>query len=161
MSGKDPAEIPTYRIFLGIGSNIDPERNIPAAINELSRYGAITLRSSNWLSPALGFDGPDFLNSVILILTELHPEKFKSQVINRIEADLGRVRGPNKNAPRTIDLDILLVDDQVYDQEIWNAPHLTVPLSEIHPNLSHPQSGQGISELAQNMIKGGKIAKVS
>lgn len=79
------------------------------------------------------------------------PEEFKSRVIRRIEAELGRVRGTDKNAPRTIDIDILIVDGSVTDKQIWERAHLAVPLSELNYELSDPGSGLHIGPVAERL----------
>jgi 7,8-dihydro-6-hydroxymethylpterin-pyrophosphokinase len=97
--------------------------------------------------------GPDFLNVVILICTTLTPEELKSKVINEIEITLGRERTKNKNAPRTIDIDILIVDEKLYDAEVWKQAHMAVPLAELIPDYAHPVTGETLEHVAQQLAK--------
>ncbi len=109
--------------------------------------------STTWETPPAGEDasGPNFLNAVAIIRTTLEPEILKSQVIRSIEARLGRQRTGSKNAPRTIDLDILRVDNQRFDPQVWELPHLALPLAELFPDLSNPESGETLSQAAARL----------
>lgn len=160
MSGKELVEPPENRLYLGLGSNILPEKNIPAALELLKKHGTLVSQSSLWKSPAVGSAGPDFLNAVVLFLTQLSPDEFKTNVIRKIEADLDRKRGVDKNAPRTIDIDILIVNDEVVDDDVWESPHIIMPLAEIHPELYHPISGKKIADISHNLGNRGKITKL-
>lgn len=81
-------------------------------------------------------------------MTDLPAEQLKDTVLRPIEKQLGRLRGPDRFAPRTIDLDILIYAAETLDPDIWNLAYLAVPLSEIMPDLRHPQTGEALSEVA-------------
>jgi 2-amino-4-hydroxy-6-hydroxymethyldihydropteridine diphosphokinase len=145
--------------FLGLGSNIDPERNLKAAIRHLSTIGNINAVSSIWETAPLGFpDQPNFLNGVIALETPLTLEALSSEEIPRIERELGRVRGKNKFGPRTIDIDILLFNDfvgelgsrRIPSPEITKRPFVGIPLAEIAGDRTHPALGISFSEIASN-----------
>jgi len=111
-------------VFIGIGSNLgDRLANINNAINYLrSDKGIIVEKISSFIETApVGAPGPEYLNGVIKITTDL-PPKTLLIVLQNIEKKLGRYR-PFKNAPRTIDLDILLYGGEVIDEPDLKIPH--------------------------------------
>lgn len=134
MNSKD------YQIGLLLGSNIAPEWNLPAAYMELSRRFQVIRRSRIWQSPAVGSEGPDFLNMAVLITSSMDAESLKGQVLRPIESQLGRIRTRDKNAPRPIDIDVITVGGQVIDPDLWNFAHLAVPFAEILPEIRIPNS---------------------
>jgi 2-amino-4-hydroxy-6-hydroxymethyldihydropteridine diphosphokinase len=91
--------------------------------------------------------------------TALSANTLKVQVLRPIEARLGRQRSQDKNTPRTIDLDILMFDDEVVDAHIWDYAHLAVPLAECFPTLAQPSNNLCIKEIAQELQKTIKIQK--
>ncbi len=101
-----------HRYYLNIGSNIEPEINLPKTIDLLARHGEVQAVSNAWQSHPIGASGPDFMNACVLLSTQLDPQELKSKIISFIETSLGRVRSVDKNAPRTIDIDIIMVDDR-------------------------------------------------
>ncbi|WP_310820739.1 2-amino-4-hydroxy-6-hydroxymethyldihydropteridine diphosphokinase [Stratiformator vulcanicus] len=147
-----------HRAFVGIGSNIDPEQNLPAAIELLASHGEILAVSRVYETAPVGFtDQADFLNAAVLVATELSPEQFLSDVVGEIETRLGRVRDPeNKMGPRTIDLDLALFDDLVGeyagrtlpDGDIFRYAFLAIPLAELDPDYRHPTDGRTLAEIA-------------
>ena len=134
--------------FIGLGSNIDPEMNLIRALKALRQRTRVLATSSPWRSPAAGAAGPDFLNVVIKIETELLLEELKTLVLRPIESHLGRTRTLDKNAPRTIDLDILIFDELEIDPDLWETAHIAVPLSEIFPVLVRAKDGLTLEEAA-------------
>ncbi|MBE0671894.1 MAG: 2-amino-4-hydroxy-6-hydroxymethyldihydropteridine diphosphokinase [Anaerolineales bacterium] len=137
-----------HRVYLSLGSNIEAEQNLPKAIDLLREAGEIISVSSVWESESVGFDGPNFLNACILFLTNLQPAELKEKIIRPIEAKLGRVRSEEKNAPRPIDIDILLFDNQPLNTDFWNYAFVIVPLAELIPDFVHPVSGGKLSQAA-------------
>jgi len=117
--------------------------------------------SSAWRAPALGTIGPDFLNAVVKLETALTADDLKSQVLRPIETKLGRHRSQNKNAPRTIDLDIMIFDDEIRDPHIWDYAHLAVPLAECFPQLINPTSKETISQISTEFQKSTKIRRIN
>ena len=142
-----------HLICLGLGSNINPQSNLPLAVQLIRQFMILEAVSTAWETPAVGNHGPDFLNAAVLIRTRLSPETLKNQIIRRIEAELGRVRTKNKNAPRSIDIDILIVDEQVIEPEIWTHAYLAVPIAELLPNFESKESGETIEAAARRLIK--------
>ena len=137
-------------VYLSLGSNIQPEQNLDKAIRLLRTRCEVVALSSLYRTPPQGFtEQADFLNMTVRITTDLEPITLKKEVLDWIESELGRQRDPlNKNAPRTIDLDISLWDEAVleYGDKPWRVPdpdilrfaHVTVPLAELAPDYVHP-----------------------
>ncbi|GIU17356.1 2-amino-4-hydroxy-6-hydroxymethyldihydropteridine diphosphokinase [Shewanella sp. MBTL60-007] len=132
------------KIFISLGSNIEPERHLKAALTDLNNYFSALELSSVFESEAVGFEGSNFLNMVVAAQTELSIAEVVS-TFKQIEQAHGRVKGAKKFAPRTLDLDLLLYDDIVSEQPIelpraeilYNA-FVLWPLAEIAPSLTHP-----------------------
>ncbi len=136
--------------FISVGSNIEPERNIPAAIAALTKSARILAVSTFYETRPLGPAGqPAFYNGVVEIATSLAPRPLKFDVLRKIESDLGRRRTGDKYAARPIDLDILAYDQlaiaesdlSIPDADIPNRPFLAVPLAELAPELVLPGLG--------------------
>jgi 2-amino-4-hydroxy-6-hydroxymethyldihydropteridine diphosphokinase len=146
-------------VYLGVGSNIQPQENLPRAINLISKEVTIDKISSVYQTQAVGSHGPDFLNAVVLVRTTLSCEQLKNTVIREIEDTLGRIRTSDKNAPRTIDIDILIIDDEMYDEDIWELAHLAIPLAELYPDYTHPTTNKPLSHIAEHLSSSKSIKK--
>ena len=104
-----------------------------------------------------------FYNCVVEIETGLAPRDLKFRLLRRIESELGRTRGSDKFAARTIDLDLILYDDLVMtdddltlpDPDITLRPFLAVPLQELAPELVLPGSGVRISAAVRTQPRSG------
>ena len=118
---------------LMMGSNIRPEENLKQALYLLGEQVSIQKISSVWKTPAVGSPGPDFLNAAVLAHTDLDAVELKESVLRPLETKLGRVRVEDKNAPRTIDLDIIIFDGALMDEDLWHQAYLAVPISELLP----------------------------
>ena len=132
--------------YIGLGANLgDAARTLSTAIQALGDVPQTTVQqvSSMYGSAPVGegADGPNYTNAVAMITTQL-PAHQLLDALQRIELDHGRERS-HRNAPRTLDLDILLYDDAVLHDERLTIPHprmierafVLLPLSEISPNL--------------------------
>ena len=148
--------------LLLLGSNVEPEKNIPAALEALRNMWGIKLlaASPTFQSPAIGADGlpaaqPEFHNTAVYIRTDLSVRQLRAALRN-IEAQLGRVRTSDKYAPRPIDIDIAFYGSSVVevdgtvipDPDIERQPHVAVPLAEIAPDWRHPLSGMTLRQIA-------------
>jgi len=122
--------------------------NLVKAIHLLSEYGDVSYISQAWESQSIGAPGPNFLNACALFMLSFTQAELKEQVIRPIEAKLGRVRSENKFIPRTIDIDIILFDDQPYNDKFWKEAFVIVPLAEIYPAYKNPKTGEPIRETA-------------
>ncbi len=140
-----------HHVFLSLGSNIRPQENLPRAVALLREYGEVRAVSTAWESRALGTPGPNFLNACVLLITPLPLTEIKPQIVQPVETALGRVRLPDKNAPRTIDIDVIMVDDVPLDARHWEVAFIVVPLAELAPHMPHPRSGEALAEVARRL----------
>ena len=147
-------------VYIGIGSNIEPEKNFKTVYQLLKEaYPAIKF-SRKFQSEAVGFTGDDFHNSVATFTVDA-VNSAAEQELNRtlialkaIENQMGRIRGDKKFAARVIDIDILLFGDLICEKpiqlprgEILENAYVLCPLSELAPNLVHPVENKSYSEL--------------
>jgi len=143
-------------VFVAAGSNVEPERNLTRAVEEMRREFP-DIRFTSWYrNPAVGFQGDDFINFVAGFTTDL-PVRDVIQRLQAIETVCGRPREAPRWAPRSMDLDILLYDALVLDEPRLKLPRpdllkrafMLGPLAEIAPDLVHPTLGVTIGELWQ------------
>ena len=137
--------------FVALGSNLDdPSRHVLRAMDELETLSGtrVQRRSSLYRTAPVGEpDQPDFINAVAQIETTLDPQELLAGLLG-IERQHGRVRS-RPNAPRTLDLDLLLYDAWTLDTPELQLPHprmherafVLLPLAEIAPDLSIPGRG--------------------
>ena len=155
MSDKHPI------VYVAIGSNIEPERHLQAALNLLKQVCTVLAVSPVFQSPAFGFENqPDFLDIVVKLTTTQQPAEFKTDVLDVIERQLGRDRNAqvNKYGPLTVDLDILLWGHDVlsFDDKPWRVPDdsilkfgaVAIPLAYLAGDLLHPTEGISLQEIA-------------
>lgn len=151
-----------HRALVLLGSNIERERNIPAALAALSAHPQVALLavSSVYESAAVGGNGPQpvFANAAVLLETELGAGALRA-ALREMEAAQGRVRTADKYAPRPIDMDIVLFDDfvggvegsEIPDPDLLRFPHVIVPCAEIAPAWPHPIIGSTLAEIGQGV----------
>lgn len=159
MSAKESKEI--HQVVIGLGSNISPVENLKSSLYLLGRLVPIEAVSGVWQTPAVGSPGPDFLNAAALISTQLAIAEFRNEILRPIENLLGRIRTKDPNAPRTIDLDILIYDGQMIDQELWKYAYMGLPVAEILPTYTDPLSGEQAIVIAERLRKLSTIKKTS
>ncbi len=137
--------------YLIIGSNIDPELNIPVAVKELANHPDLHVQriSSVWKTRPVGSQTNDFLNAAVCLTTPLDEHQLKQDVLSVIEEKMGRIRFEDKFAPRTIDLDIVVFNDRVVDENLFTHDYLILPFSEIFPDLVSPSQGISMKRLAE------------
>ncbi len=175
-----------HTVFIGIGSNLgDRQKNCEMAVERLrSSKIAKNVMISKWyeteamvchselrrseesqeyniiqgiLRPfGAQNDNPPYINGATKLETELTPRQLLT-VLNKIEANLGRVRTSEKWGPRTIDLDILFYDDLIINEQDLKIPHpeahkrifVLSPLCDIAPDLIHPVLNRTATQLKE------------
>jgi 2-amino-4-hydroxy-6-hydroxymethyldihydropteridine diphosphokinase len=140
-----------HRAYLSLGSNIEPQVNLIHAVQLLQNHGPIERISGAWESKSVGAPGPNYLNACVLFITPLKQPELKEQVLYPIEIKLWRRRSENRFAPRTIDIDIILFDDQSCDDKYWEQAFVVVPLAEIYPAMQNPIAHEPITETAARL----------
>jgi 2-amino-4-hydroxy-6-hydroxymethyldihydropteridine diphosphokinase len=148
-------------VYVAIGSNVEPERNLALATSELQREFP-DVRFSPWYrNRAVGFEGADFINLVAGFTTTWSLDEVIAR-LHAIEALCGRPRDAPRWAPRSMDLDILLYGDVVRDEPRLKLPRpdllkrafMLGPLADIAPGLIHPLEKTTIAELWQRFDRG-------
>ncbi|MCL1073852.1 2-amino-4-hydroxy-6-hydroxymethyldihydropteridine diphosphokinase [Shewanella dokdonensis] len=141
------------RIFISLGSNIEPARYLQAGLLELQTIFGELSCSPVYESESVGFNGSNFLNMVVSLQTEM-PVAAVVACFKAIELRHGRLPGAKKFAPRTLDLDLLLYDAQVCQTpvvlpraEILTNAFVLWPLAELAPTLVHPIAGKSYAQL--------------
>lgn len=154
-------------VYLGLGSNIgDREANLSRALNFLFQQIAIERVSSIYETEPVGFvEQPWFLNLVCVGETKMDPFELLA-FVKEIEAELGRVSSFS-NAPRPIDIDLLLYDDQKIDTDDLIIPHprmaqrrfVLVPMVEIAASIIHPGNGKTMKDLLSDLSDSIQVRK--
>lgn len=143
-------------VFIAVGSNIDPEQNIRAALERLKRHVHVTAVSTFYrTAPLAGRDQAFYLNGVWRAQTSRSARRLKFDVLRPLEVDLGRTRTEDKYAARTIDLDLIVYGDRVIDEpdlrtpdpDLRVRPFIAVPLLELAPDFVLPDSGEPLASL--------------
>jgi 2-amino-4-hydroxy-6-hydroxymethyldihydropteridine diphosphokinase len=131
------------RACLSLGSNIDAERHLRAAVSALrARFGEVVV-SDAYVFPAVGFEGGDFLNAAAVIETDLDPPALNAW-LHALEDAHGRDRSGPRFGDRTLDIDIVLFDDLVLD----GPGHLRLPRDE----LRHAFVLKPLAEIAPDAV---------
>lgn len=142
--------------FVALGSNIEPSRNIPAALGFLREYCPVRSVSSVYVTEPIGErEQPEFRNGMLLLEWSGTPHALKFDVLRRIEEQLGRERGTDKYMPRTMDLDIVLFGDRIVndrdlcipDPEIKTRAFLAKGLLDIDADVRLPDTGEWVRDL--------------
>lgn len=141
------------RVYLSIGSNLQPDQHIAAALAELREHFANVGVSPMYRSVAIGFDGPDFINAAIALDTDWEPERLNNW-LHTLEDRQGRRRDQPRYSSRTLDIDIVLYGNRV----VTGAGNLEVPRNELQyafvlrplldlsPDLLNPLTGERLDQ---------------
>ena len=152
------------KYHISIGSNIgDRLQNLQNAIDLIHlEISIISSISPIYRTKAVGFNGDDFYNICISFFSNDDPNNLLQSLLN-IEGKLGRTRN-NKNVyeSRTIDLDIILIEDQIINNNLLTVPHpsmhlrefVLAPLNDIDPNINHPILNKNSNELLKSCESG-------
>lgn len=149
------------RVFVSLGSNIDKEKNLPAAVRIMCNLCRVVAVSGVYETAPVGLvEQPSFLNAAVIVETELDAHRFRREVLDEVERRLGRVRTEDKNAPRTIDADMVLFNEKIFDldpehhipdPDLLAYPHVAVPLADLDPDFQHPETGERLSLIASRL----------
>lgn len=142
------------RVYLSLGSNLEPQRHLRSALDALQRRFGSIIESPAYRFPAIGFDGPDFLNLAVGLDSDVDPESLNDW-LHALEDRHGRRRDVPRFSSRTLDVDIVLYGDLV----LKGRDHLEIPrpeldqafvlkpLADIAPRALHPLLGKTILDL--------------
>jgi len=147
-------------IYLSLGSNIDRHRRITAALDALAENFGELLLSSVYESVSVGFEGDSFFNLVVGINSSQSVGQI-SKILKSIEDQNGRDRSGPRFGSRSLDIDILTVDDiageidgiQLPRDEVLKNAFVLLPLAEIAAQTPHPVTGQSYSQHWQEFDK--------
>ncbi len=137
--------------YLNLGSNIEPESNLPKATRLLAQQGWVGKVSSVWETKPVGGGGGNYLNACLEYETSLSQTALKETVLRPIETQLGRKRSADKFAPRTIDIDILVFDGEIVGERWLTQAFVVVPLAEILPEFKNPASKESLQDAATRL----------
>ena len=161
----------TNRVFVSLGSNIDKEINLHEAVKLLQEIGRLLAVSSVYETAPIETTGegspvqedrPLFWNAAVLMETTLDPAGFRRDVLDQVEQQMDRQRTADRNAPRTIDADLTLFNEDIFeldprhpipDPDLLRFAHVAVPIAELAPNLSHPETGDALGQIAERLLR--------
>jgi 2-amino-4-hydroxy-6-hydroxymethyldihydropteridine diphosphokinase len=142
------------RAYLSLGSNIEPAQHLRSALAALrERFGEVRV-SPVYRTPAVGFDGEDFLNAAAIIETDLEPFALNDW-LHALEDAHGRDRSGPRFGPRPLDIDIVFYDALTLDgpghlqiprDELKHA-FVLKPLADLAPDYVHPRIGRSLAAL--------------
>ncbi|MGM0542981.1 MAG: 2-amino-4-hydroxy-6-hydroxymethyldihydropteridine diphosphokinase [Pseudomonadota bacterium] len=116
---------------ISLGSNIEPERHAAEALDILDNECELVGRSREIVTTPVGYQQqPNFLNAALLVRTHLTMSDFRAY-LKDVEDRLGRVRGPIKSGPRTMDLDIVAWNGELVDDGYLHQDYVRVPVDEL------------------------------
>lgn len=153
--GERPVEA-----LLSLGSNIEPAKNLPAAVRRIAERFVLRAVSAAWETLPVGPPGqPAFLNAAAVILTSDAPGQVRSS-LRGIERDLGRRRPAGPYEPRPIDLDLTLYAGLVVSADGLRVPDpallrhafVAVPAAEVAPAWRHPETGETLQRIASRLL---------
>ncbi len=152
-------------IIIGIGSNLisnignNPQKNCQLALEKMIEFNILPIKVSSFFesAPLPVSTQPWFVNLAVSVKTQLDPHKLLNVLLS-MESEMGRKRGV-KNAPRVIDLDILVFNNLIIKTESLVLPHPRIvdrafvlyPIQELNSSWEHPVSGKNIANLIGNL----------
>lgn len=156
--------------FLCVGGNIgDRLANIQEAKRQLMGMGCdLETESAIYQTKAWGVaEAPDYYNQILKISTKLNAAALMTGLLE-IEKKMGRIRGDNRNASRTMDMDILFFNQEVINSDLLEVPHprlhlrnfVLAPLNEIASEFIHPVLNKTIRELLNECSDTSEVKKI-
>ncbi|MDJ0522073.1 MAG: 2-amino-4-hydroxy-6-hydroxymethyldihydropteridine diphosphokinase [Planctomycetota bacterium] len=144
-----------HEYLLSVGSNIEPARWIPFALDLLAERVEVVAASPWYAVPAEGRSGqPDFVNLAIRVRTDLPPRALRT-AMRSLEARCGRVRSEDRYAPRTLDVDVVFgsadwpASERLPDPDLTRAGYVLVPCADVWPEAVDPASGRTLRDLVE------------
>lgn len=145
------AQQEVQQVWLGLGSNIQRERHIRAAVEALEHSFSTVRLSLVYESEAAGFDGPPFYNLVAWVETQLSLAEVQAWC-KQTEQTLGRAHDNERFSSKTMDIDILLYNDEICAAtsatpklprgELLTSPYVLAPMADLVPYMQHPETGK-------------------
>lgn len=143
-------------VYISVGSNIEREYHIQAAVTELNKLGTEVRVSQIFEAEPVGFSGPNFYNCVVALTTPLSLPALQ-HTLKQLELQYGRAPDAQKNQSRTLDLDILLFGDVVQDKgpalprsDLYKFAFVLLPMMELCPERVVPGDGRTIAQVWQD-----------
>ncbi len=125
------------RVIVGLGSNVEPDKNIQKTKEILfQEYNVLAESCLKTTKPIGTIPRADFINGVLLLETSLESEQLKTE-LKEIESRLGRSKEYDRSGPRTIDLDIVLWNGSIVDQDFYERAYLKRSVLELVPDLKY------------------------
>lgn len=122
-------------VIIGLGSNIDPHRNTEAALQALQRHFSVVAQSRFIVTkPVGGWGQADFWNGAVRVKAEADLDDIK-EILQEIECSLGRPKNHDSHGPRTIDLDILVINGVVIDEDVYERKFLQDNICDVAPEM--------------------------
>src|SRR5690348_12253595 len=138
------------RAWLSLGSNLEPERHLRAALRELrERFGALRV-SRVYESEAVGFDGPPFWNLAVGLESDLDLDALNAW-LHELEDREGRRRDQPRYADRTLDMDVVAYGVTSLDRPEWKQAFLLAPLAELELRLPVPEGDETVGDRWRRM----------
>jgi 2-amino-4-hydroxy-6-hydroxymethyldihydropteridine diphosphokinase len=148
-------------VIILLGSNIEPAINIRRGAYFIASKLPLWQVSSVWLTPVIGPKGPDFYNAAVSCSTELDAETLKYSILRPIEKQMGRIRTADKYAPRTIDLDAILLNGIVLEPRLWDTAFILLPVAELMPDLQNPITNVNLRKMAESIQPTSGASRIS
>ena len=144
-------------VYIAVGSNVAPERNILRALELLEQVGLpVEATSTFYRTQPIDRPGqPWYRNGLWRVKTDIPLRRLQFDVLRGVESKLGRIRTDDAYAPRPLDLDVIIYGETVScepdlvvpDPDIYRRPFLAGPLMELEPALNLPGSGHSLRDL--------------
>lgn len=160
----------TERAYVGVGSNIRPERHVSQALGLLRAEFGDVRSSSVYECPPIGFQGEAFHNLVVSFETEIGVEALIA-TLRGIECACGRRRDDTVSPSRTLDLDLLLYGDltlththngiELPREDVLSYAFVLAPLAEIAPSVVHPVARRTFAELWDDFEESHEMRRVA
>ncbi|MEM7503353.1 MAG: 2-amino-4-hydroxy-6-hydroxymethyldihydropteridine diphosphokinase [Pseudomonadota bacterium] len=140
------------RVYLSLGSNLEPERHLRLGVQELMRRYPNVVLSPVYRNAAVGFDGADFLNLAVRCEVAGTLEQLLAD-LETIHSLAGRTRGEQRFADRTLDIDVLMYGEMIDDTpielprpDLLKYSFVLKPMCDIAPDEVHPVTGRALAD---------------